>query len=118
VSEWIEIVESEASMKPHGKFALSFLKEENRMDLTPPFINQNPKQTSKQFYRIAQWLNILATKFSEFSSWDQPTCWKKRINIFFLILKIYLFILFEYLSTPLLSSDTPEEGIKSHYRWL
>jgi hypothetical protein len=23
-----------------------------------------------------------------------------------------------YMSTPLLSSDTPEEGIRSHYKWL
>ena len=23
-----------------------------------------------------------------------------------------------YISTPLLSSDIPEEGIRSHYRWL
>jgi len=31
-------------------------------------------------------------------------------------LKIYLFIL--YMSTLSPSSDTPEEGIRSHYRWL
>jgi hypothetical protein len=29
------------------------------------------------------------------------------------LLKIYF-----YVSTLLLSSDTPEEGIRSHYRWL
>jgi hypothetical protein len=29
-----------------------------------------------------------------------------------------LFIYFMYMSTPLLSSDTPEEGIRSHHRWL
>jgi hypothetical protein len=29
-----------------------------------------------------------------------------------------LFIYFMYMSTPLLFSDTPEEGIISHYRWL
>jgi hypothetical protein len=28
------------------------------------------------------------------------------------------FIYFMYISSPLLSSDTPEEGIGSHYRWL
>ena len=31
----------------------------------------------------------------------------------FSFLKVYL-----YMSTLLLSSDTPEEGIGSHYRWL
>jgi len=34
--------------------------------------------------------------------------------LFFFFLKIYLL----YISTLLLSSDTPEEGIRSHYRWL
>jgi hypothetical protein len=29
-----------------------------------------------------------------------------------------LFIYFMYISTLQLSSDTPEEGIGSHYRWL
>jgi len=33
---------------------------------------------------------------------------------FFFFLKIYLL----YITTLLLSSDTPEEGIRSHYRWL
>ena len=32
----------------------------------------------------------------------------------FFFLKIYLF----YMSTLLLSSDIPEEGIRSNYRWL
>jgi hypothetical protein len=32
-----------------------------------------------------------------------------------LFLKIYLFM---YMSALSLSSDTPEEGIRSHYRWL
>ena len=32
--------------------------------------------------------------------------------------KKYLFVYFMCMSTPLLSSDTPEEGIRSHYRWL
>jgi hypothetical protein len=27
-------------------------------------------------------------------------------------------IYFMYMSTSLLSSDTPEEGVRSHYRWL
>jgi hypothetical protein len=33
---------------------------------------------------------------------------------------IYLFIYLLFVSTALLSSDTPEEGIRSHYRslWL
>jgi hypothetical protein len=35
-----------------------------------------------------------------------------------IFLKIYLFIYFMYVSTLSLSSDTPEEGIRSHYRWL
>jgi hypothetical protein len=29
-----------------------------------------------------------------------------------------LFIYFMYASTMALSSDTPEEGIRSHYKWL
>ena len=32
--------------------------------------------------------------------------------------KIYLFVNFVYVSTLLLSSGTPEEGVRSHYRWL
>lgn len=28
------------------------------------------------------------------------------------------FIYFMYMSTLWLSSDTPEEGVRSHYRWL
>jgi hypothetical protein len=31
---------------------------------------------------------------------------------------MYLFIYLMYVSTLSLSSDTPEEGIRSHYRWL
>ena len=31
---------------------------------------------------------------------------------------IYLFIYLMYVTTLLLSSDTPEESIGSHYRWL
>jgi hypothetical protein len=35
------------------------------------------------------------------------------------ILKMYLFIYFKnFIYTLYLSSDTPEEGIRSHYRWL
>jgi hypothetical protein len=34
------------------------------------------------------------------------------------ILFIYLFIYLLYMSTLLLSSDTSEEGIRSHYSWL
>jgi hypothetical protein len=34
-----------------------------------------------------------------------------------ILLKIYLLI-FMCMSTLLLSSDTQEEGIRSHYRWL
>ena len=30
----------------------------------------------------------------------------------------YFFIYFTYVSTLLLSSDTPDEGVGSHYRWL
>jgi hypothetical protein len=38
----------------------------------------------------------------------------------FLILHIFkdLFIYFTYMSALLLSSDTPEEGIRSCFRWL
>ena len=39
----------------------------------------------------------------------------KRNHSFFF--KIYLFI-YMYMNMPLLSSDTPEEGTGSHYRWL
>jgi hypothetical protein len=35
---------------------------------------------------------------------------------FFFFLRFIFY--FMYMSTPLLSSDTPEEGIRSHYRWL
>jgi hypothetical protein len=35
-------------------------------------------------------------------------------NWLFFFLKIY----FMYMSTFSLSSDAPEEGIRSHYRWL
>jgi hypothetical protein len=31
---------------------------------------------------------------------------------------LYIYIYFMYMSTLYLSSDTPEEGIRSHYRWL
>ena len=31
---------------------------------------------------------------------------------------MYLFIYFKYVSTLSPSSDTPEEGTRSHYRWL
>jgi hypothetical protein len=37
---------------------------------------------------------------------------------FFLFFNIYLFILCNMSVPPLLSSDTPEEDIKPHYRWL
>jgi hypothetical protein len=37
---------------------------------------------------------------------------------FFFLRFIYLFIYFMYVSTLSLSSDTSEEGIGSHYRWL
>jgi hypothetical protein len=40
---------------------------------------------------------------------------KARKTAFFFFFKIYLFYL---LSTLRLSSDTPEEGIRSDYRWL
>jgi hypothetical protein len=35
-----------------------------------------------------------------------------------LLLLLLRFIYFMYMSTLSLSSDTPEEGIRSHYRWL
>ena len=38
------------------------------------------------------------------------------VNYFF-FLKIYFIIYFMYVSSLLLSSDTPEEGIRFHYRW-
>jgi hypothetical protein len=37
---------------------------------------------------------------------------------FFFNFYFYLFIFFIYMNTLELSSDTPEEGIRSHYRWL
>jgi hypothetical protein len=40
------------------------------------------------------------------------------LSFSFLSLKKKRFIYFMYMSMPLLSSDTPEEGIRSHYRWL
>jgi hypothetical protein len=44
------------------------------------------------------------------------------VCLFFVVVlffkKIYLFIYLLYLSTPYLSSDTPEEGVRSHYIWL
>jgi len=39
---------------------------------------------------------------------------KALLKFLFLLRFIYLF----YVGTLLLSSDTPEEGIRSHYRWL
>jgi hypothetical protein len=38
----------------------------------------------------------------------------------FIHLNVFLFkrFLFMYVNTPSLSSDTPEEDIGSHYRWL
>jgi hypothetical protein len=39
-------------------------------------------------------------------------------KFYFKDLFIYLFIYFMYTSTQSLSSDTSEEGIRSHYRWL
>jgi hypothetical protein len=36
-----------------------------------------------------------------------------QLTVFFFFFKIYLLL---YMSTLLLSSDTPEEGIRSHYR--
>ena len=40
-------------------------------------------------------------------------CWSVR----FFVLFYDLFNYFMYVSTLFLSSDTPEEGIRSHYRW-
>jgi hypothetical protein len=37
---------------------------------------------------------------------------------FYIFLEIYLFIYFISMSTPLHSSDIPEEAIRPHYRWL
>jgi hypothetical protein len=36
----------------------------------------------------------------------------------FIYLFIYLFIYVMYVSILSMSSDTPEDGIGSHYRWL
>jgi hypothetical protein len=40
------------------------------------------------------------------------------IFAFYFVLFIYFFKIYLLMSTLSLSSDTPEEGIKSHYRWL
>jgi hypothetical protein len=45
-------------------------------------------------------------------------CWEWNLSLFFFFLKIYLFKYFMNMGTLLQSSDTPEEGIGFHYRWL
>ena len=49
-------------------------------------------------------------------------CWELNLGPLLVLinparsgLKIYLLL---YISTLQLSSDTPEEGVRSHYRWL
>jgi hypothetical protein len=41
---------------------------------------------------------------------------KRKCNVSFFFKKIFIY--FIYVSTLLLSSDTPEEDFISHYRWL
>jgi hypothetical protein len=45
-----------------------------------------------------------------------PDVLQEGTNLFIIFLKYFIY--FIYVSTPLLSSDTPEEGIRPHYRWL
>ena len=47
--------------------------------------------------------------------WAQSPSPLQEQYVFLIFLR---FIYFIYMSTPLLSSDPPEEGIKSDYRWL
>jgi hypothetical protein len=50
-----------------------------------------------------------------------PECWDYVCVLTSALLVLVfkdLFIYFMYMSTPLLSSDTPEEGVRSHYQWL
>jgi hypothetical protein len=45
-----------------------------------------------------------------------PICHFQFSLFVFVFLNIYLF--YVYMNTLSLSSDTPEEGIRSHYRWF
>jgi len=66
-------------------------------------------------------LRIHSSELSEV--WWGPCMWKSQVyfseSLFSpLSLSFKGFIYFMYVSTLSLSSDTPEEGIGSHYRWL
>jgi hypothetical protein len=50
------------------------------------------------------------------TTWSFPKHISQYSGILFYFLKFYLFI--SYMSTLWLSLDTPEGGIRSHYRWL
>jgi hypothetical protein len=52
------------------------------------------------------------------SSWLPCLAPGKKKSLFRQLLSLSLSLLKIYVSTLLLSSDTPEEGIRSHYRWL
>jgi hypothetical protein len=56
-------------------------------------------------------MNTKAKFISQNLLYFTSDCW----NSFFFLQR---FIYFMYMSTPLLSSDIPGEGIRSHYRWL
>jgi hypothetical protein len=49
--------------------------------------------------------------------WEASELYEYIVNEYTLNF-FHLFIYLMYMSTPLLSSNTPEEGIRSYYRWL
>ena len=91
---------------------VAFLKKETKLFVT--FLNWNkfpmPIEKYLQYYTLSQRReqNIINKSFTFF---ELSLYW----YLFVLLLKIYLLL---YISTLYLFSDIPEEGIRSHYRWL
>jgi hypothetical protein len=71
------------------------------------------------FLICMKYLGNISRPVWETVSWEKfcsAGCRENRFLFLNFFLRIYLFLL--CMSILLLSSDTPEEGIRSHYRWL
>jgi hypothetical protein len=79
-----------------------------------PWTVTKPCCTSSTLWRAEDWMWWKVTRLRWRFTFTEEMGVCSFFLSFFLSLKIYLFIM----STLSLSSDTPEEGIRSHYRWL